>query len=41
MTDLVPILKALQNAGVEFIVVGGVAGNAHGVGRLPEDVDIV
>ncbi len=41
MTDLVQILKALQNAGVEFIVVGGVAGNAHGVGRLTEDVDIV
>ena len=40
MTDLPGILTVLRDAGVEFIVVGGVAGNAHGMGRLTHDVDV-
>jgi len=33
--------RALNAAGVPFIVVGGLAVNAHGYGRLTWDVDLV
>jgi len=35
------ILVGLQQAGVEYAVVGGVAMNLHGVPRMTADVDIV
>jgi hypothetical protein len=35
------IVRALHQAEVPFIVVGGIAVNAHGYGRLTNDVDIV
>jgi hypothetical protein len=34
------ILAALEDAGVEYIVVGGVAVNFHGIARATEDIDV-
>jgi predicted nucleotidyltransferase len=34
-------LGRLAHAGVEFVVVGGVAGIAHGAARLTQDLDVV
>jgi len=41
MTDFRKLLETLGQAGVEFIVVGGVAAAAHGSVRLTADLDIV
>ncbi|MEW6324643.1 MAG: hypothetical protein AB1515_04585 [Nitrospirota bacterium] len=41
VTDLKAILTLLRDAGVEFILVGGLAATAHGSARLTRDVDIV
>lgn len=41
MTQLEQLLSRLQDAEVEFIVVGGVAARAHGSSRLTDDLDIV
>ena len=35
------IVRALNDAGVPFIVVGGIAVNTHGYGRVTFDVDLV
>ncbi len=35
------VLAALSNGGVEFVLVGGVAGNVHGSARLTYDLDVV
>jgi hypothetical protein len=40
-TDYSALLAALDKAGVEFIVVGGLAATAHGSPRLTLDVDVV
>lgn len=40
MTELEQLLAALHGAGVEFIIVGGVAARAHGSSRLTDDLDI-
>ena len=40
-TDFEGLLRALVSAGVEFIVIGGVAAKAHGSPRLTVDVDVV
>ncbi len=40
-TDFEGVLKALVNARVEFIVIGGVAAIAHGGARATYDVDVV
>ena len=40
MTWLQRLLSALADAGVEFILVGGIAARAHGASRLTQDVDI-
>lgn len=40
-TDFEGLLRALASAGVEFIVIGGVAGKAHGSPRLTVDLDVV
>ena len=40
MTQLERLLAALTNAGVEFIIVGGVAERAHGSSRLTDDIDL-
>jgi predicted nucleotidyltransferase len=40
MTQLERLLAALTKAGVEFIIVGGVAARAHGSSRLTDDIDI-
>lgn len=41
MTDLRGLLTALADGGVRFIVVGGMAGIAHGAARLTFDIDCV
>jgi hypothetical protein len=41
MTDFRGLLRALDGAGVEFIVVGGAAATAHGSARLTLDLDVV
>lgn len=41
MTDFEGLLRTLAGAGVEFILVGGVAATAHGAARLTLDVDVV
>ncbi len=40
-TELGTLLQALHAEGVRFIVVGGVAGVAHGAARVTYDLDIV
>jgi hypothetical protein len=39
--DLEQLLPALSRAGVELIVVGGIAAIVHGSARLTQDLDIV
>jgi predicted nucleotidyltransferase len=41
MMELSQVIPSLVNAGVEFIIVGGVAASAHGSARSTEDLDIV
>lgn len=41
MTDFERLLQALAAGGVEYILVGGLAANAHGAIRTTRDVDIV
>ena len=41
MTDLQGLLRALAAGEVEYILIGGAAGIAHGSARLTLDVDIV
>ena len=40
MTDFGALLRALTDADVEFIVIGGVAAAAHGSARLTADLDV-
>lgn len=40
-TDFGGLLRALATGGVEFIVIGGVAGIAHGSARFTRDLDVV
>ena len=40
MTQLERLLAALSGAGVDYIIVGGVAARAHGSARLTDDLDI-
>jgi len=39
--DFPGLLRALVDARVEFIIVGGAAATAHGAARLTQDLDIV
>lgn len=41
MSDLARLIRALADARVEFILVGGLAANAHGSARVTTDVDVV
>ncbi|HEV8530799.1 MAG TPA: hypothetical protein VGT00_05250 [Methylomirabilota bacterium] len=41
MIDLERALQELHRAGVEFIIVGGVAATIHGSARLTQDLDLV
>jgi predicted nucleotidyltransferase len=41
VTDFERLLQALAAGGVEYILVGGLAANAHGAIRTTRDVDIV
>ena len=41
VTDFAGLLRALGEARVEFILVGGAAATAHGSARLTQDLDVV
>lgn len=41
MTQYLKLLRALSEAGVEFILIGGAAATAHGSSRLTDDLDIL
>ncbi len=41
MIDFAGVLRALSEAGVRFIIVGGAAATAHGSARLTQDLDVV
>jgi hypothetical protein len=41
MTDYRKALDALRGGGVRFIVIGGVAGIAHGSTHMTNDLDVV
>ena len=41
MTDFSGLLQVLSRAGVDYILVGGVAATAHGSSRLTQDIDVV
>ena len=41
MTDFAGVIRTLVDAGIDFIIVGGVAGTVHGSARLTRDVDVV
>lgn len=41
MTDYAGLLRRLNEFGVEFIIIGGVAAVAHGAARFTKDVDVV
>lgn len=41
MSDLARLVRALADARVEFIIVGGIAANAHGSARVTTDLDVV
>ena len=41
MIDIEAAFRALVQAEVEFIVVGGVAARAHGSARLTNDLDVL
>jgi predicted nucleotidyltransferase len=41
MTDFSLLLRALDAAGVEYVLVGGAAATVHGSARLTLDVDVV
>jgi hypothetical protein len=40
-TDFEGLLRVLAGGGVEYVVIGGVAGKAHGSPRLTLDLDVV
>jgi predicted nucleotidyltransferase len=39
--DPIPLLEALADGGVEFVVIGGIAGGAHGSAYPTYDVDVM
>jgi hypothetical protein len=41
MTDFAGVIRTLVDAGVDFIIVGGVAATVHGSARLTRDVGVV
>ena len=41
MTDFEAALRSLCEAGVEFVIVGGLAAVIHGSARLTQDIDVV
>jgi predicted nucleotidyltransferase len=41
IVDIPALLRVLADAHVEYIIVGGVAGNIHGAARTTLDIDIV
>jgi hypothetical protein len=40
MTDFARLLGALHKAGVDYVIVGGVAATVHGSARLTQDIDV-
>ena len=41
MTDFEAVIRALSEAGIDFIIVSGLAATIHGSARLTQDIDFV
>ena len=41
MTDFKTIIRLFSDAGVECVIVGGLAATIHGSARLTQDIDLV
>ena len=41
MTDFKTIIRILSEAGIDYVIVGGLAATIHGSARLTQDVDLV
>ena len=41
MTTFETVVRTLGDAGVDFVIVGGLAATIHGSARLTQDVDLV
>ena len=41
MSDMPSLLAALVDGGVDFVLIGGMAGVAHGSSRVTVDIDVV
>ena len=41
MTDFEAVIRTFSEAGVEFVIVGGLAATIHGSARLTQDIDFV
>ena len=41
MTNFEKVIRALDGAGADFIIVGGLAATIHGAARLTQDIDFV
>jgi predicted nucleotidyltransferase len=41
MTDFARLLETLAAGGIEYVLIGGIAANAHGAIRTTRDVDVV
>ena len=41
MTDFGAVIRTFSEAGVEFVIVGGLAATIHGSARLTQDIDLV
>ena len=41
MTDFEAVIRAFSEAGVELVIVGGLAATIHGSARLTQDIDFV
>lgn len=40
-TDFKQVIEILQRADVDFVLIGGLAANAHGSARVTYDIDVV
>ena len=41
MTDFEAVIRTFSEAGIEFVIVGGLAATIHGSARLTQDIDLV
>ena len=41
MTDFEAVIRTFSEAGIDFVIVGGLAATIHGSARLTQDIDFV